>query len=69
MKIKEDGLHEINVERWGDLHIYVRNGCVVEITIYNSKKAKIETRKCGKGPEPANYLVNLKLENNDHYGY
>ena len=59
----EDGMNVLKVNRWGKVHVWVKNGCVVSMTIYNAKKKSCRTTKAtGSREDPSNHYVSLELE-------
>lgn len=56
----EEGMNVLNVDAWGTMHVFVRNGSVYEITVYNAKKTKLST--IGNGSRPCDKLIKLSVE-------
>ena len=56
----EEGMNVLNVDVWGNMHVWVRNGSVYEITVFNAKKTKLSTK--GNGSRPCDKLIKLLVE-------
>ncbi len=56
----EEGMNVLNVQDWGTMHVWVRNGSVYEITVFNAKKTKLKT--VGSGSRPCDKLIKLFVE-------
>lgn len=57
----ENGMNVLNVEGLGMMHIFVYDGNVSKISIFNSKVTKKETRTSQHEGEKCN-MVSLKVE-------
>ena len=57
----EDGLNVLNVEGFGTMHVFVYDGNVSKITIFNSKVTKKKTRTIQHDGQKG-HLVNLSIE-------
>ena len=61
----EEGMNVLRVEGWGRMHVFVDDGDVWKVTIYNAKKKKLQTvrdRKVVQSHHPAHHRIILLLE-------
>ena len=62
--ILEEGMNILRVKRWGYMHVFVRDGSIDKMTVFNVKKKKVRTIKSGKSSRPSSYFVDLSFEVN-----
>ena len=60
----EEGMNVLRVEGWGRMHVFVDDGDVWKVTIYNAKKKKLQTFRDRKVAQahPVHHHINLLLE-------
>jgi len=57
----EEGMNVINPSRFGKMHVFVRNGNVYKITVFNSSISKRKTRTQQYRGKKL-HLVNLEIK-------
>ena len=63
LKLKE-GMNILRVEKWGYMHLFVKNGSIDRMTVFNAKKKKVRTVKAGEASRPSSHYVELSFEVN-----
>ena len=58
----EEGMNVLSCPKWGRMHIWVRQGSVADLTIYNAKKKSCRTIMAQGKTSPVNGHINLIIE-------
>lgn len=56
----EEGMNVLDVDEWGCMHVWVRDGSVYEITVFNAKKSRLTT--IGSGSRPCDKIIKLFVD-------
>ena len=62
--VLEEGMNVLRVKKWGYMHLFVTNGSIDRMTVFNAKKKKVRTVKTGKTSSPSSHYVDLSFEVN-----
>jgi hypothetical protein len=57
----KEGMNCISCPTWGDMHIFVRDGNIHAITVFNAKKVSCKTKKANNSGRISSHYVKLEL--------
>tara|TARA_R110000824_G_C14998788_1_gene655993 strand:+ start:84 stop:296 length:213 start_codon:yes stop_codon:yes gene_type:complete len=62
----EEGMNAIDVDGWGMMHVWVRDGNVTELTLFNVERESIKTHRIHGGASGQYIKLLLKTQGDEN---